>query len=255
MNDWAKKTLELVKKENYLDLLQEIYPHEQTARKRDTDVEKKIREYYKSRDSISLLNQLLNLEKFPYKDSYVAFLRADRGALERNPDTVTRICNNLYSMGIDKVIKGIFSPKEPNTQRGPQFRNWVKKSFNWASIKEFQQSKEGIVMLDASERDARDFCNKVMGVGISKRPDMVAKSGSKYIIGEAKFLSSSGGNQGRGFTDGMTLATNSSGSAYKVFILDGIHWIKTGYAEFKQIEYGNMAVFSALLLKDYLLSL
>lgn len=84
---------------------------------------------------------------------------------------------------------------------------------------------------------------------------MVAKSGSSYVIGEAKFLSSSGGNQGRAFDDGMALATNNQGSAYKVFILDGVHWIDTGSDQYRRIEYGTAAVFSALLLREYLASI
>ena len=110
-------------------------------------------------------------------------------------------------------------------------------------------------MLDATELQARDFCNTVMGIGISKRPDMVAKVDHHYVVGEAKFLSSTGGNQGRGFDDGMKLATNSSGNAYKVFILDGIYWIERGSDQFKRIDYANTAVFSVLLLYDYLNSI
>lgn len=90
-----------------------------------------------------------------------------------------------------------------------------------------------------------------MGVGIPKRPDMVAKSGNKYVIGEAKFLSSTGGNQGRAFEDGITLATNTQGTAFKVFLLDGVHWIYPKAAEYKRILHGTAAIFSALLLGDY----
>lgn len=255
MNEWARRTLQLVKEENYLDRLQEIYPHEQGERSFDSSIERRIRRNFQSRKYLSLLNQLLDLEKFPYKDSYVAFLRKDRGSLKRNPRTVERISSTLYEMGIDKIIAGVSQPKEANTRRGQQFKNWAKQNFRWATIEEFKRSTKGILMLDASERQARDFCNKVMGVGISKRPDMVAKTSPKYVIGEAKFLSSSGGNQGRAFDDGMNLANNTSGSAYKVFVLDGIHWIETGSNEYKRIEYGNAAVFSALLLGDFLKSI
>lgn len=255
MNRWAKKTLSLVLKQNYLDRLQVIYPHEDAGRDVDDKIIIAIRKAFKSKDNNALLNKLLDLEKFPYKDSYVGFLRKDRKAIRRNPTTVTRICNKLYEMGIEGVIAGATSPKEANTRRGNQFLDWTKKSFRWLNIKEFQSSIAGVYMLDATELEARDFCNKVMGVGISKRPDMVAKVGKKYVIGEAKFLSSTGGNQGRAFEDGMKLATNSSGNAYKVFILDGIHWIEKGSDQFKQIEYGTSAVFSALLLEAFLKSL
>jgi hypothetical protein len=255
MNKWAKKTVNLVTKLNYLDRLQDIYPHEDVERDVDESTIIDIRNAFESKNNSALLNKLLDLEKFPYKDSYVGFLRKDRKAIPRNPQTVKRICDKLYDMGIEGVISGATSPKEANTRRGNQFSDWTRNSFNWLKVDDFRASKSGVFMLDATELEARDFCNAVMGVGISKRPDMVAKCDCKYVIGEAKFLSSTGGNQGRAFDDGMQLATNASGSAYKVFILDGIHWIEQGSEQFKRIEYGTAAVFSSLLLDNFLNSI
>lgn len=252
MNEWASRTLDLVNNQDYLDRLQQVYPHEEGERDVAPHTLNSIRQSFEARDDAALLDQLLNLDKFPYKDSYVAFLRTDRSAIERNPQTVRRISDNLYSMGIESVIAGVTQPKEANTRRGNQFHNWARTRFNWVNIVQFQASQHGIVMLDASELQARNFCNTIMGVGISKRPDIVAKSGRRYVIGEAKFLSSTGGNQGRAFDDGMLLATNSSGNAYKVFVLDGIHWIQTGSDQYHRIEYGTAAVFSALLLQEFL---
>lgn len=252
MNEWSRRTLDLVNNQDYLDRLQDIYPHEEGERDIDQNILDAIRQSFAEHDDTMLLHKLLNLDKFPYKDSYVAFLRKDRTAIERNPQTVRRICARLYAMGIDNVIEGVTQPKEANTRRGNQFRDWAKSNFQWVDIHSFQLSQEGITMLDATELEARNFCNTVMGVGISKRPDIVAKSGRRYVIGEAKFLSSTGGNQGRAFDDGMLLATNSSGNAFKVFVLDGIHWIETGADQHHRIEYGTSAVFSALLLQEFL---
>jgi len=154
-------------------------------------------------------------------------------------------------MGIEGIIAGITQLKEANTRRGQQFTMWARNKFRWVNVDLFKKSKKGVVMLDATEKEAMRFCNNEMGVGIAKRPDMVAKSGNKYVIGEAKFLSSTGGNQGRAFEDGINLATNSQGSAFKVFILDGVHWIYTRSDQFRRIEHGTAAVFSALLLEEY----
>lgn len=252
MNDWARLTLDLVNNQDYLDRLQLVYPHEEGERDIDLDTLESIRTSFLERDESSLLNKLLDLDKFPYKDSYVAFLRSDRSAIERNPQTVQRICDRLYAMGIDNLIEGVTQPKEANTRRGNQVRNWARNHFNWVGINQFRASQNGVVMLDATELEARNLCNTVMGIGIAKRPDIVAKSGNRYVVGEAKFLSSTGGNQGRAFDDGMLLATNSSGNAFKVFVLDGIHWIQTGSDQYHRIEYGTAAVFSVLLLQDFL---
>jgi hypothetical protein len=252
MNEWSKRTLHLVENQDYLDKLQEIYPNEEGERGVEQSVIKSIRQSFEKRDEMNLLSTLLGLEKFPYKDSYIAFLRKDRTAIERNPQTVRRICKRLYDMGIENIIAGVTKPKEANTRRGNQFRDWTKRQFNRVSIDQFRASTNGVMLLDASEHEARDFCNAEMGVGITKRPDIVAKSGRKYVIGEAKFLSSTGGNQGRAFDDGMGLATNNSGSAFKIFLLDGIHWIEHGSEQHRRIEYGTAAVFSVLLLNQFL---
>lgn len=255
MNEWSQRTLHLVTSQDYLDKLQQIYPHREGERDVAVNALDSIRQSFEDRDEIALLNKLLDLEKFPYKDSYVGFLRRDRTAIARNPQTVRRICEKLYEMGIGSIISGVTQSKEANRRRGNQFSAWIRREFEFVDVSQFQSSANGIKMLDATERVARNFCNTVMGVGISKRPDMVAKAGRRYVIGEAKFLSSTGGNQGRAFDDGMGLATNPSGSAYKVFILDGIHWIERGSEQFQRIEYSTSPVFSVLLLREFLLSI
>jgi len=255
MNEWSKRTLKLVTTQNYLDRLQEVYPHEEGERSIGERAFVSIKAAFEEKDDIKLLNHTLNLQKFPYKDSYVAFLRKDKNAIERNPLTVKRICAHLYEKGIDKIIEGASESMEANRRRGNKFTEWTKKHFKLVGIDEFRASADGTVLLDASELQAKDFCNREMGVGISKRPDLVAKSGRNYIIGEAKFLSQTGGSQDRGFDDGMALAKNPSGRAYKVFIMDGVYWIETGNARYKQIEYGTAVVFSVLLLKRFLRTL
>ena len=251
-NPWSIRSVELVTTQNYLDQLQEIYPQSEGERNTAADVLDRIRESFEARDDNALINRLLDLEKFPTKDSYVGFLRRDRGSIERNPETVDRICNQLYEIGIENVIGGIMQPMEGNRRRGNQFSQWVRDNFDVVGENEFQRSTEGVVVLGATEREALDFCNRVCRVGIAKRPDLVAKAGRTYVIGEAKFLSIHGGSQGRAFEDGITLASNASGNAVKVFLLDGIHWIETGSAQYNRIDNSTANIFSSLLLEDFL---
>jgi hypothetical protein len=251
-NQWSEKTVELATTENYLDQLQNVYPHEEGTRNVPDDVITDIRNSFESEDVSGLLEKLLNLKKFPYKDSYVGFLRKDRTAIERNPQTVDRIYNRLRLMGIDKVIEGVTQPKEANTRRGNQFTAWVKDNFTMVGVKEFERSTNGIVVLSTPEKEAMEFCNKTLRVGLSKRPDIVAKVNEKYVIGEAKFSSSLGGNQDRGFDDGIKLVSNSDGIAIKMFLLDGVYWIETGSSVFKRIDHSSANIFSSLLMKDFL---
>ena len=82
MNEWSKKTLELVTTKNYLDQLQIIYPHEEGERDISEETLNSIRHSFEKKDKKGFLNKLLGLERFPYKDSYIAFLRKDRTALD-----------------------------------------------------------------------------------------------------------------------------------------------------------------------------
>lgn len=252
MNEWAKKTIQLTKTKNYLDRLYEIYPNDSVPRYIDNNILKSIESCFKEKNCKALLNKLLDLEKFPFKDSYVSFLRSDRTAIDRNPKTVKRICDLLFNMGFEKMTLGIIEPKEPNTKRGPQFTNWIQSHFNHIDLNAFIDHDKGIAFLKDSEKKILDFCNVKLGLGFSKRPDFVAKSDKKYIVGEAKFLSSLGGNQGRGFDDAIKLASSSSGRAYKVAVIDGVVWIQSGSQEFKKIEHTSAHIFSALLLNDFL---
>ena len=255
MNIWSQRTVELVTSQNYLDRLQHIYPHEDGERSvNDTTIDS-ITQSFNNRNESELINQLLSLDKFPYKDSYVSFLRKDRAAIARNPETVRRICDRLYSMGLENVISGIRQPKEANTRRGNQFGDWLRRTYRSVPMAEFMASTDGIILLEANELDAKDFCNRHLHVGITKRPDIVAKAGRRYIIGEAKFLSSLGGNQDRAFDDGITLAINADGSAYKIFILDGVLWIEQGSDRYQRIDHSTANIFSVLLLNDFLTSL
>jgi len=158
----------------------------------------------------------------------------------------------LFDIGLEKVKEGILTPKESNRARGQQFRKWAKATFRHVKLDEFEESNKGIVLLEDSEKNTLDFCNTQLGLGLSKRPDLLAKSQTKYVVGEAKFLSALGGNQSRGLDDALKLAANTSGHAHKVAIVDGVLWIHSSSEEFKKIEHTTAAVFSALLLERYL---
>lgn len=253
MDAWARKTARLAQTGDYLDQLQAIYPVAPKTRTVPERAVQEIREAFEKKDSASLLRVLLSLERFPYDESYAKYLRTDPAAIGRNPKTVDRICHILFGMGLDKVVEGVSAPKKANTGRGPEFKRWAKSQFRFADIKAFRTSKSGVVFLDASDTEVRDFANATLGAGLEKRPDFVAKSGKKFVIGEAKFLSDEGGNQRNAFRDAMDVAAHPTGKAIKVAVLDGIVWIR-GSSFYKAIETSNVRAFSALLLKDFLRS-
>ena len=253
MDQWARKTARLAQTGDYLDQLQEICPVAPKTRAVPEKALQEIGEAFKKKDGVVLLRVLLSLERFPYDESYAKYLRTDPAAIGRNPKTVDRIRDILFGMGLAKVVEGVSAPKKANTGRGPEFKRWVKTQFRFVDLKTFRASKSGVVFLDASDTEVRDFANATLGAGLAKRPDFVAKSGKKFVIGEAKFLGDEGGNQRNAFRDAMNVAAHPTGEAIKVAVLDGIVWIRRSIF-YKAIEISNVRAFSALLLKDFLRS-
>ena len=128
MNTWTKLSIEYANQRNYLDELYRVYPIiPEGIREIDKELWNSIEKSYKAKDNIKLLKSLLKLKLFPIKDSYIAYLRKDIAAIERNPNTVDRICGRVYEIGINDLYKCCSEPKETNRQIGPLFREWLSK--------------------------------------------------------------------------------------------------------------------------------
>lgn len=102
----------LVRGHNYLDKLQKIYPHEEGERNVEEGLINSIRESFAARDNNALLNNLLDLEKFPYKDYYVAFLRKDRGVIIRNPETIGEFAQDYMNRALKELLRGLHNLKK-----------------------------------------------------------------------------------------------------------------------------------------------
>lgn len=98
-----------------------------------------------------------------------------------------------------------------------------------------------------------------MHQNLAKRPDLVAKVNSTYVIGEAKWIGSPGGNQNKQVVEVINLCRNQRGNVIRVGIIDGFPWAvyKTNgqiindksCVMVQECEYD---IVSALLLKEYL---
>src|SRR6185312_15815494 len=99
MNHWTKLSIDYAAQRNYLDDLFQVYPTIQEGiRELDNGLWKAVEEAYEEKNNIQLLKNLLKLDLFPIKDSYVAYLKRDKTALERNPATAARLSGRLYEM-------------------------------------------------------------------------------------------------------------------------------------------------------------
>ena len=257
MNHWTQLSIDFANQRNYLDELFRVYPTvPDSIRDIDETKWKKVENAFNGEDDVELLRSLLKLELFPIKDSYVAYLKKDKESMLRNPKTVKRLCSRLREMGLDKIWERCSEPKETNRQIGPLFSNWLKKGELGLPLLErtsFEQSS-GDAILMASDADLKDFAKQQLGYKRDKRPDFIARVRSRYIIGEAKFLTDIGGNQGNQLDNAKNLLNDKTAKATKIAILDGILYIPGEYEMHRYLkthkeEYNIM---SSLLLREFL---
>ena len=259
MNEFMKQSIEYAQKKTYLDDLFKVYPTTPNdSRKIDDTLWKKIEESYKTKKHKELIKNLLELELFPIKDSYVAYLKGDKNAITRNPKTIKRLASEILEMDLQQLFDKCSQPKETNRQIGPMFKNWIRNTdfgIPLMSLDEFSNiSNDGI--LDGSDKEMQNFAKERLAYTHQKGLDFVARMNGKYIIGEAKFLSDFGGHQNAQFNDAIAVV-ESNAKAEKIAILDGVLYIEGNNKMYKNIteKYKDLNIMSALLLKNFLYSI
>ncbi|MCQ2375720.1 MAG: restriction endonuclease [Salinivirgaceae bacterium] len=260
MNIYTEKSIELANQRNYLDLLFKVYPlSPDSIRDIDATTWKSVETNYKKGNNTELFKSLLKLPLFPVKDGYVPYFKHDLSAVERNPDTVDRICGRVRELELDKLWEKCTQPKETNRQMGPLFQNWLNKGVLGSypvDEKMFLSKTKGVAILDGRDSALADFANRYLGYTRDKGLDFIARKGDVFIIGEAKFISDEGGHQNDQFLDAITtLNTKTKRNVLKVAVLDGILYIKSKKKMYQTITSNDVPVMSALLLRDYLYSL
>jgi len=257
MNHWTKLSIEYANQRSYLDDLFQVYPTiPEGIRELDKTLWNNIEKAFNKKDNLSLLKNLLRLDLFPIKDSYVAYLKRDKTAIERNPNTVARLCGRLYEMGLDNIYSRCSEPKETNRQIGPLFKRWLrKKSLGIEPVKlnEFLKIK-GNAILDASDAEMMAFAKEHLNYQRNKGLDFIGRFNGKYVIGEAKFLTDFGGHQNAQFNDAIETLKVKNVHAIKIAILDGVLYIEGNNKMYKDIttSFKDENIMSALVLREFL---
>ncbi|PKQ70284.1 restriction endonuclease [Raineya orbicola] len=260
MNYWTELSIEYANQKSYLDDLFQVYPTiPEGIREINQTIWKKVEQAFESQDNISLIRELLKLDLFPIKDSYIAFLKRDSSAIERNPKTINRICGRLYEMGLEKIFEKCTEPKETNRQIGPLFRRWLNKrtlGIQPVGLDKFISSDEDAI-LEGSDQELANFARNVLNYQREKGLDFVARFNKQYIIGESKFLTDFGGHQNAQFADAIATLQTPNVNAIKIAILDGVLYIKGENKMYKELttKYKNYNIMSALVLREFLYQL
>ena len=257
MNHGTQLSIDYANQRSYLDDLFHVYPTiPEGIRDINGRLWKDVEKAFKKRGNISLLENLLKLDLFPIKDSYVAYLKRDKSALKRNPATADRLAGRLYEMGLDEIFSRSSEPKETNRQIGPLFKRWLRnKSLGVEPLKldKFLKAK-GNAVLDASDAEMMVFARKHLSYRHNKGLDFIGRFNGKYIIGEAKFLTDFGGHQNAQFNDAIATVKARGVKAITVAILDGVLYIEGKNKMFKDItgRLKDENIMSALVLREFL---
>ena len=257
MNHWTQLSIDYANQRSYLDDLFQVYPTiPDGIREVDTDRWASIEIAFEQRDNDRLIKELLKLNLFPIKDSYIAYLKRDKASINRNPKTINRICGRLYEMGLTKIFEKCSEPKETNRQIGPFFKRWLNtKSLGLVpvSLDTFIENNEDAI-LNGSDKQLMDFASQTLNYKHSKGLDFIGRFNGKYVIAEAKFLTDFGGHQNAQFNDAISTITAENVNAIKVAILDGVLFIKGKNKMYKDIttKYQDLNIMSALVLREFL---
>ena len=240
-----------------MDDLFRVYPTiPEGIRELNDELWKGVEKAFEKRDDITLLKSLLKLNLFPIKDSYVAYLKRDKTALERNPATAARLSGRLYEMGLDTIYARCSEPKETNRQIGPLFKRWLKKKslgIEPVKLDMFLKAKRNAV-LDASDAEMMAFAREHLDYKHNKGLDFIGRFNGKYVIGEAKFLTDFGGHQNAQFNDAIATVKAKGVKAITVAILDGVLYIKGSNKMYKGIagKFKKENIMSTLVLHEFL---
>lgn len=260
LNEWVRKSIELFETPQYLDKILNVYPLQAAHPERlKNNLRRRIISAHQARRTIELIEILKNEVKFPYDEPLWFLIKNIQGCFENNPQQIQRIADSLYAMSAEETVVRLESAPKLNTQMGPMFNNWLRREFDLLEIDEFRKSTIGIHILDSSEEIGKNFVSEDLNQNLDKRPDLVAKVNETYVIGEAKWIGSPGGNQNKQAVEVINLCKNQRGNVIRVGIIDGFPWAV--YKNNGQIIHDKTCVMvqeceydiiSALLLHDYL---
>jgi len=267
MNKWVQSSFKLAASRGYLDKLSDIYPVDTTVRRQiDSKAEDDITSAFKSGNKKKLILTLLHLDRFPIDDPYIGFIRKDKNALDKNPKTLRRINKRLRTLGLNGIVEGVRKPESSSRKMGHMFKKWLH-SLGYPILTADQILKTRaarVAVLAGGDAALKEFAKKELGYRGDKGLDLVIKAGKRFVIGEAKFISTSGGTQDKSFRETMNFIRQKGDKALRIAVLDGVVWSRSKQKKkakklnlYESVDKLNskQIVLSALLLKNLIRTL
>ena len=263
LNPWVRRSIELFNRGRYLDQISHVYDYWADRPQRlDDALRRQIRMAHYARRDNELIRLLSQLDRFPYDEPFWYLLKTVPGFIEGNPAQVQRIASTLYDMTDEEVVFRMESPPKLNQQTGPMFHNWLRRMFRFENLESFKNNRNGTVILGETEEVGKGYLADELNQEVSKRPDLIAKVNSTIIIGEAKWIGQSGGNQFKSVAEVLKFCAAQRGEVIRIGIIDGYPWAtrKPNGAVINdricvEVQESPYNLMSALLLNDFFGSL
>lgn len=262
--NWFDKSVELCNTTPYLDSLYEgVYPVQFKFKDRKVRIEVgALRKAYTARDNVALIKELIKYPKFPIDNPYVSIIRnsGEDQFIKNNPEIVKNICNSLYTIGFDKMIRRMRKAPVPSRRMGGMFKDWVASG---ALGTKFVRTEEDFLkddtdkILVGNDAKLKKFAADNLGYRGERGLDLVAMIGGKIIVAEAKCLSDQGGSQNNQLAVALRLCNrhfsgNHTGKkVIPVAILDGVCYLDAESRLAISCARSHRHVMSALLLPNF----
>lgn len=273
-NKWVEKSLKLAWERDYLDQLMNIYPAIPGIREPlPNELKTKIKKSFSRKEGRALLEAILSARKkgypFPIEHPYAGILgglpqKTKQVLLDRNPKLIKTIAKMLSIIGFSDVMKGMQRSPDINRQMGQVFKQWLKKHFGNKKAYSFgsdllNPTKGKVTFFDGGDAAIETYIHDILKVdlaGLIFRRDLLVNVNGTIIVGEARFLSSSGGSQTRDIGNTLEFVRTVNMSNIQNFqaiaIIDGVVWFDTTYRKTMEGVPDSVPVMSALLIEDYL---
>jgi len=264
MNEWVGRSIDLANSKGYLDRVATVYPATALpVRPLNTQAKEKIRSLHKQRDMTGLLGLLLEITKekhpFPIEHPYASIFRQEPKLIEKNPSVFRNLGEIILSMPAEDVIKGVERPVDINRVMGQAFYSWLRSHFPKQGIPilpepQFLNCKDR-AFFDGRNSAILEFTTRRLGRTLERGRDFLYRIRERFVIGEARFLSTSGGSQSRDLNETVEFIKRNKGKVIGVGILDGIVWFNKTYVNKLSGLADDEPALTVLLMKDFLESL
>lgn len=251
MNSWTIKSMKLAYQQSYIDNLLDIYPIRANPRRdMPESLWSRISDSYNNnngKELIKVLNKAVKSKiiKFPIECYYAPCFRNEENWIDLNPIAIDSIGQLLLDLDIDVIYDRCTEPKKVSRQVGSMFTDWFSHTFSGVA---------NINLLGTSDTNRKQIANRTIDYYSPKGLDVFIRIGDIFLLGEAKFISTSGGTQLNQFRSAIDIINTfrRETNVIPLTIIDGSCWRKANDIFYNSIinSQNNHIIISALLLED-----